>query len=171
MRGFKALLKKEVRSAKDDSIIGNLKDIYFSHSGRLLYIAVKSGNVLNGDKIKIFNVSNVKSFTKDAIQIKDVLEYETKPRKESLSAADTLGKIVKSEERMLGISEDVYFDFKKRRVTGIGISSGFLLDVYNGIEIIPFDGVDINKNFILCPSQNGLRVYNGGIKNIIKREE
>lgn len=169
MRGFKALFKKEVRSVKDGSVIGSLKDIYFSHNGRLLYIAVKSGNVLNSERI--FSVSNVKSFTKDAIQIKDVFEHEAKPSKELISALDIIGKVVKSDDKMLGISEDVYFDLKKRRVTGIGISNGFLLDVYNGIQIIPFDGVDINKNFISCPSQKGLKVYNGGIKNIIKREE
>ncbi len=169
MRGFKALLKKEVMSLKSGCIVGGLKDIYFGRHGRLLYIVVKTGSFLNADRI--YGISNVNSFTKDSIEIKDEMRIEAKPSQEFLSAADALGLIVKSEDRIWGMSDDIYFDFRERRVTGIGISKGFLMDIYSGMQIIPFEGTDIGKNIILCPSQRSLKVYNGGIKNIIKREE
>lgn len=169
MRGFKALCKKEVFSLKNNCIVGSLKDIYFSNDGRLQYVVVKTGNVLNNDRL--YSISNIKSFTKNFIEIKDESKIETKPLKEYLSATDILGMVVKSKDNILGMAEDIYFDFRERRVTGIGMSKGFLLDVYNGLQVLPFEGIYVKDNIILCPSEDGLKVYNGGIRNIIKREE
>ncbi|MDI6600726.1 MAG: PRC-barrel domain-containing protein [Thermoanaerobacteraceae bacterium] len=168
MRGFKALYKKELRSLKNGNIIGSLKDILFDHEGRLLYIVVNTGNILNGERI--YESSNVKSFTKDSIEIKDDVRYETKTKDDALSTANIIGMVVKSEDKVIGIVEDVYFNLRQRSVTGIGISKGFLMDVYNGLQMILFGGIEVKDTFIKCPSQKGLEVYTGGIKNIINRE-
>ena len=169
MRGFNALFKKEVVSLKDNRIIGSLKDICFDYDGRLIAIIIKSKNVLNTDRI--YKTNNVKSFTKDCIELKDATSYEKKLAQEFLFAGDVIGLVVRSRYQILGICDNIYFNFRDRRVTGISMSKGFLLDVYDGTQIIPFEDLKVNKKFILCPPQKKLKVYNGGIRNILKREE
>lgn len=168
MRRFKALCKKEVYSLKSKRIVGSLRDILVDNKGHMRYIVVNTGNIFNDNWI--YGIHNVKSFTKNAIEIKDEARRELRADGDAQSIINILGRMVKSEDKIVGMVEDVHLDLRHRSIIGFEISRGFLMDVCNGMQIILFEDILFKDGYIVCHSRNGLEVYKGGIKNIINRE-
>ncbi|MCT4565385.1 MAG: PRC-barrel domain-containing protein [Maledivibacter sp.] len=90
-------------------------------------------------------------------------------KNEMISGTEVVGE----DENLLGFIKDIIFEEKSGNILGFVITNGLVDDIFNGIEILPFNNsirFEKNKVFILKDIKNSILRNVGGLKKLLELE-
>ena len=82
-------------------------------------------------------------------------------------------EVVEEDGSLLGFIQDVIFEEKSGNILGFIITNGIVDDIFNGIEILPFNqSIDFEKDkvVILKDTKNNILRNIGGLKKLLELE-
>lgn len=169
----KELMKMQVISLSDGSIVGQVLDvIYNPNQGRLIAVTIPvGGSFLGGGKTLLLRTEDMHSLGEDAIIVKD----PNAAREVDRSAKDfgdeageaVLGKRLMTDDgSFLGSIVDVLIDRESRRITAYEVGGGLWHDLMKGQTDVPVEHISsIGADVVIVPAsvKNTIHEVSGGL--------
>lgn len=172
LKKYSEVLGLPVISANDGMKIGALKDIVFRRDNKAV-VALIIDKSMRSIKGNVILLRDVLSLGNDAIIINspDCL-LEMKNFKKSYEMRERIElrglRIFTQSGDDLGIVQDILFDYRSGRVEGVQVSDGWIQDIIQGRNILPFLGkIEIGEENILVNNEAVEEMISsrGGLRN------
>jgi uncharacterized protein YrrD len=172
LKKYSEVLGLPVITANDGIKIGNLKDIVFRRDSKAVeaFILEKGFRTINGNVILL---RDVLSLGNDAIIIDSpncLLELRNFKKSYVMRQRAQLRglRIYTQSGDDLGIVQDILFDYQTGRVEGVQVSDGWVQDIIQGRNILPFLGkIEIGEENLLVNNEAVEEMISskGGLRN------